>query len=53
MSGKKRPGPNPDHLKIERDDWKDAVREALEKKRPPGGWPKDVKKKPKKRRGKE
>ena len=29
---KKKPGPEPDHLKIE-GDWEDAVKKALEKKR--------------------
>lgn len=35
---KKRPGPKPDHLKIDVP-WEDAVKKALEKKRPEGGWP--------------
>lgn len=36
---KRRPGPDPEILKIE-GDWKDAVKKALGKKRPAGGWPK-------------
>jgi hypothetical protein len=35
---KKKPGPDPDHLKLE-GDWEDAVKKALEKKRPKDGWP--------------
>jgi hypothetical protein len=38
--GKPRPrGPEPERLKID-GDWEDAVRDALKKKPPPGGWPK-------------
>lgn len=36
---KKKPGPDPDHLKLE-GDWEDAMKKALEKKRPKEGWPK-------------
>lgn len=32
------PGPKPEVLKIE-GDWKDAIKKALGKKRPIGGWP--------------
>jgi hypothetical protein len=32
------PGPDPERLKIE-SDWKDAVKKALRKPRPKGGWP--------------
>ena len=38
------PGPEPETLKIE-GNWKDAVKKALSKKRPAGGWPKPEKKK--------
>jgi len=34
------PGPEPEVLEIE-DDWKDAMRNLISKKRPVGGWPKD------------
>ncbi|MCP3904874.1 MAG: hypothetical protein GY715_14705 [Planctomycetes bacterium] len=36
---KERPGPDPERLKI-KGDWEDAMRKAIEKKRPPEGWPK-------------
>ncbi len=32
------PGPKPDRMKID-GDWKEAAKKALEKKRPPEGWP--------------
>jgi hypothetical protein len=32
-------GPKEDRLKIH-GDWKDAMRQSLQKKRPDGGWPK-------------
>lgn len=35
---KQKRGPKPDHLKVE-GNWEDAVKKALEKKRPEGGWP--------------
>ena len=34
------PGPKPDLLKIERN-WKNAVKQSFEKKKPESGWPKD------------
>ena len=34
------PGPKPGRVKID-EDWEDAVKKALEKKRPEDGWPKD------------
>jgi len=34
-------GPEPERLKIE-GDWKAAVRTALRKPKPPGGWPKQL-----------
>jgi hypothetical protein len=37
---KRKTGPKPKSLKID-DDWKQAVKRALGKKRPPEGWPKD------------
>lgn len=36
---RKRPGPKPEVLKIE-GNWEDAVKLAMQKKKPPGGWPK-------------
>jgi hypothetical protein len=35
---KSAPGPKPDVLKI-RGNWKDAVRQSLQKKKPAEGWP--------------
>lgn len=35
---KSKPGPEPERLEIE-DEWESAVKKALEKKRPAGGWP--------------
>lgn len=34
----KKPGPEPDTLKLE-GDWQDRLREALGRERPEGGWP--------------
>lgn len=34
-----KPGPDPERLKIE-GDWEEAMGEALKKKKPPDGWPK-------------
>jgi len=36
---KKKPGPEPERVKTDLD-WEDAVKRALEKKRPEDGWPK-------------
>lgn len=36
---KEKPGPKPDRVKID-EDWEEAVRKALKKKRPKDGWPK-------------
>lgn len=33
------PGPKPQYLKIE-GNWQDAVKRAIQKKKPPEGWPK-------------
>jgi len=33
------PGPKPDILKLE-EDWREAVKKSLRKKKPPEGWPK-------------
>jgi hypothetical protein len=33
------PGPKPDILKIE-EDWQDAIKKSLTKKKPADGWPK-------------
>jgi hypothetical protein len=38
----KKPGPKPETLKIE-GDYRDAIKTALSKKRPAGGWPKPPK----------
>ena len=38
----KRPGPKPERLKIDREDWEQAVREGLEAERPVEGWPDEV-----------
>ncbi|MFH1159259.1 MAG: hypothetical protein V1721_10350 [Pseudomonadota bacterium] len=40
---KKKTGPKPDTLHID-ENWEDAVKKALDKKRPDSGWPKDGKK---------
>ena len=37
--------PEPEHLQVG-GDWKDAIKRALSKKRPKGGWPKAKKKRP-------
>lgn len=34
-----RPGPKPEVLKIDMD-WQDAIKLAMQKKKPPDGWPK-------------
>ncbi len=41
-SPKRQPGPEADTLRIE-GDWEDAVKKALRKPPPPGGWPKESK----------
>jgi hypothetical protein len=38
-SVKNKPGPKPQYLKIE-GDWRDAVKQAIQKKKPAEGWPK-------------
>jgi len=43
----KRTGPKPETVKINTP-WEKAVRDALTRKRPPGGWPDQPKPKPKK-----
>ncbi len=35
---KKKPGPEPERVKID-GDWTDAMKKAMEKEPPPGGWP--------------
>ena len=35
-----KPGPEPDRVKGE-GDWEDVVKEALHKKKPPEGWPRE------------
>jgi hypothetical protein len=37
--GKEKPGPKPQYLKIQ-GDWQDAVKQAIQKKKPVNGWPK-------------
>jgi len=39
-SSQSRHGPEPERLKIE-GNWVSAIDQALKKKRPPGGWPKN------------
>ena len=41
---KSKRGPTPDRVKI-KGDWSEAIKTALEKKRPPEGWPEPRKKK--------
>jgi hypothetical protein len=48
---KRSPGPEPERLKINSPSWEDAVEQMLRTPRPPAGWPEDVKKPPKKKRG--
>jgi hypothetical protein len=38
-SVKQKPGPKPQYLKIE-GDWREAVKRAVQKKKPVNGWPK-------------
>jgi hypothetical protein len=35
----RKPGPVPEHLKID-EDWEEAVKKVLQKQQPPEGWPK-------------
>lgn len=35
------PGPEPDHLKPEEDNWEEAVKKALNTPKPKEGWPKE------------
>ena len=42
----KQPGPDPERLKLDDEDWGDAVGKALKKPRPKGGWPKSDDKEP-------
>lgn len=37
---KQKPGPNPDKLKIDDENWEDAAKTAIQKKKPKEGWPK-------------
>ena len=42
----KRRGPKPDHLVINEENWENALKKAIKKKKPKEGWPdKDKKKK--------
>ena len=46
----RKPGPEPEILKLE-GDWRDRLREVLTKKRPEGGWPeRKVKKRKRKKK---
>ena len=38
--GKDKPGPKPNHLQFDDENWEDAVNKALKKKKPKNGWPK-------------
>ena len=38
-SNDKNPGPDPDRLDVEEEDWQEAVKKALKKEKPPEGWP--------------
>ncbi len=40
--GKEKPGPKPNHLKID-ENWENAVKKAVQKKKPKNGWPKKKK----------
>jgi hypothetical protein len=46
---KRKPGPEPERVKTDLD-WEDAVKKALKKKRPEGGWPKPEDEKSSKKR---
>lgn len=35
-----RPGPAPDHVKLDDDDWEEAIRRAVKRPKPAEGWPK-------------
>ena len=37
---KKKPGPAPDHVKLDDEDWEEAIGKAIKKPRPAEGWPK-------------
>jgi hypothetical protein len=39
MNDRSKRGPRPDRVKLD-EDWEEAVKKALKKKRPEGGWPK-------------
>jgi len=45
MGKKEKPGPKPNHLKIDSDNWETAIQRAIKKERPPEGWPDKKKKK--------
>jgi len=46
MAKRKKPGPKPNQLKIDSDDWEKAIQKAIKKQKPPEGWPdKNTKKK--------
>ncbi len=37
----KSPGPDPEHLKLNEDDWGEAVEKSFDKGKPPPGWDDD------------
>lgn len=37
---KKKPGPAPDHVKLDDEDWEEAIGKAIKKPKPAEGWPK-------------
>lgn len=41
---KKKRGPKPNHLQLDDENWENAVKKAIQKKKPKKGWPKKDKK---------
>lgn len=41
-SSEKRPGPDPERLRIEEEDWENAVKRAIKREKPAEGWPEDA-----------
>lgn len=37
---KKKPGPAPDHVKLDDENWEEAISKAVKKPKPAEGWPK-------------
>lgn len=46
---RRKPGPKEETFKVEGMDWEEAMKRALQVKRPPEGWPEEVKRTPKNR----